>query len=164
MSRTIPLTQGQVAIVDDADHQWLSQHRWHVTVHPHTRYAIRHDRSDQPSAKLYMHRAILNPEPGMEVDHINSDGLDNRRCNLRLCRRKQNCANMQKRPNCSSRYKGVTWHRARRKWAAQIGHNYRHYYLGLFDHEEDAARAYDEAAKRFFGEFARLNNPPPIIS
>lgn len=91
-----------------------------------------------------------------EVDHINGDTLDNRRCNLRLCRRIQNARNVKKKSG-SSQYKGVTWLRWCERWMARITVNYRQIILGYFTDETKAAKAYDEAARKHFGEFAKTN-------
>lgn len=104
--------------------------------------------------KVRMHHLL----GGKGCDHKNLDRLDNRRENLRPATRCNQSANRRK-PNvpCTSAYKGVCWDKASRKWLAKIGHEHKHYTLGYFDGERDAAVAYDEAAKRLHGEFARLN-------
>jgi HNH endonuclease len=97
------------------------------------------------------------PDAG-EIDHINGDCLDNRRENLRKATRSQNMANQPKIGGTwSSHYKGVTWFKQRQKWRAQIKIEGRNHHLGLFINEDDAAKAYDEAAFQAFGEFAHLN-------
>jgi hypothetical protein len=96
------------------------------------------------------------------VDHWNRDTLDDRRSNLRICLRGQNNTNSRKRSRpagTSSRFKGVSWRKQKGRWVAKIRKNDSHYFLGYFDSEEDAARAYDAAARRIFGEFARTNFP-----
>lgn len=103
-----------------------------------------------------MHRIIVDAPAGMVVDHINHDALDNRRANLRVCTQSQNLGN-QIRKLGSSKYKGVSWHKAAQKWHARIQKNDAHVSLGLFDSETDAARAYDSAAREHFGEFALCN-------
>jgi len=161
VSRTIVLTQGQVAIVDDEDFEWLNRHKWTYLPSTHTGYAHRRVYQKREYIKdILMHRVILNAPPGMQTDHRNMNGLDNRRVNLRMCTNSQNHMNTRKRSNCVSIYKGVSWHKLAGKWRAQIKANNRRKHLGLFNSEEEAALAYDIAALKFFSEFARLNNPP----
>lgn len=157
MSRRIPLTQGRFAIVDDADFEWLNEWKWYAARRGRTYYAVRGIRIKGKRHGIQMHRVILQPPPGLEPDHINNDGLDNRRLNLRLCTRSQNKANSRKQPGCSSRYKGVSWNRRSRKWTAYITTNYRRRHLGCFDDEEQAAAAYNMAACDNFKEFAKPN-------
>lgn len=106
-----------------------------------------------------MHRLILGlPAHRPFVDHKDGDGLNNQRGNIRIATQSQNCMNMTARtPSASSRFRGVTWHARAQKWQAQIGCNHLRYYLGSYDTEESAARAYDAAAIVLFGEFSRLN-------
>jgi hypothetical protein len=108
-----------------------------------------------------MQNLIMPPPPGMIVDHINCDGLDNRKANLRICTQGDNMHNTRKytKPT-SSQYKGVYWKKADRRWAAQIGLGGARIALGLFRSEEAAAAAYNEAATEHYGEYARLNEIP----
>lgn len=155
----IPLTQNKYAIVDAID-LWKVQHcRWHIHKNHECSYAATNTkRANRSHTTLFMHRAILNVPPSLEVDHINGDGLDNRRQNIRLCTHSQNLQNQRSRFG-SSRSKGVSWHKINQRWRAVIHPNGRSVHLGMFDNELDAARAYDTAAKEYFGEFARLNFP-----
>lgn len=154
MSKNIALSQGKVALVDDTDHQWLSQWKWHYHC---MGYAARHIRCNGKRTTIAMHQMILNPPLGLEPDHINGNGLDNRRSNLRLCTRRQNNMNAKKQAGCSSIYKGVSWHKHSRQWRAQIRINSQQHHLGLFNDEREAAIVYDKAALEHFGEFAWLN-------
>jgi len=154
MPRRIPLTQGKFAIVDAADYAWLNQWKWY---YHKLGYAVRSVWEEHKKGLLYMHRVILNAPPDMQTDHRNMEGLDNRRCNLRLCTSSQNKMNKRKRAGCSSRYKGVCWFPRDHKWKGYIEVNGRTRNLGYFDDELDAARAYDVAARQHFREFARLN-------
>ncbi len=159
--RTIELTQGKVALVDDEDGLELQKYNWHVLIERKTVqfYAVRNIRIGPGKQTLQlMHRAILSAPIGMEVDHINDDGLDNRRQNLRLCTKAENQRNRRITVDCASRFKGVTINLSRTSpWKARITRDGRRKYLGCFASEEKAALAYNEAATRIFGEFARLN-------
>jgi len=154
----IPLTQGKVALVDEQDYERVVAMKWHAALGRGGWYAVHGIRHQGRTALLRMHRFVLNCQSGQEVDHINHDGLDNRRCNLRLCTRSQNVANSRKtKNNTSSRFKGVYWDTYYKRWRAQIGHNGQKHYLGSFDSEENAARTYNTKALELFGEFALLN-------
>jgi len=104
----------------------------------------------------------MQPPPGMMIDHINGNGLDDRRANMRTCTNQQNMRNLRKRRSGSSIYKGVYYDKRRRTWYARICHNGKNIHLGTFATEIEAARAYDRAARRLFGEFARLNFPDEV--
>ncbi len=159
-TRTIQLTQGQVAIVDAADYEWLSQYKWHAFCNQGGKwYAARGVRLSETSNTVYMHRAILGAPSDMEIDHINGEGLDNRRENLRLALIGQNRRNARKRKDNTSGYKGVYYDKERDKWCANIHFEHKAIFLGRFDTPKDAAYAYDAAAKELHGEFAQLNFP-----
>jgi hypothetical protein len=155
MPTRIPLTQGYVALVDDADAERVSQHRWYPAVHKakHTVYAW----TRINGIYTRMHHFIL--ETRQQTDHRDGDGLNNQRSNLRPATCAQNQQNKYN-PRGSSRFKGVSWHKAARKWRVCISANRKAYRFGLFDSELDAARAYNEAARVLHGEFARLNDVP----
>lgn len=155
--RTIPLTQGKVTIVDDRDFEWLNQWKWCATRTRNLWYAVRAGYSHQRRHTIYMHRLILNSPPNLESDHRNGDSLDNRRINLRVCTKARNQMNSHKRTGCSSKYKGVSWHSRNQKWRADIQINGKKCYLGTFANELEAAVIYNSAARKHFGEFARLN-------
>jgi len=155
--KTIELTRGLVAIVDDEDYERLSAWKWHaVTDYRGESYACRHAKKGEPGPRyVLMHRMICQTDK--DVDHRNGDGLDNRRENLRPATRSQNIANSRPSSSSKSGLKGVDWHRQRGKWRAQITVLGRHQYLGLFATALEAAAAYDRAAVEAFGEFARTN-------
>ena len=156
--KTIELTQGQVALVDDDDYEWLNQWKWCAHWQGLRWYAVRRAPTiDGKQYKIRMHRVVIDAQPGQQVDHKDRDGLNNRRDNLRLCTNSQNQANRGKQAGCSSKFKGVTWHKQTGKWQARIRVHRKGIYLGVFDDEVEAGRAYDDAAIEHFGEFARLN-------
>jgi len=150
--RFIPLTKGQVAIVDAEDYEWLSKYKWHAVKTGDKYYAYR----SRNKRSLSMHRMIMNEPKGMIVDHKDGNGLNNRRSNLRVCTTSQNHQN-RRRTFGSSRYKGVHWDKKSNKWAAAITDKGKYKFLGHFDDEVEAAKAYDKKASELFGEFAYLN-------
>lgn len=157
--RQIPLTQDQVAFVDDEDYETLTRHRWRAQYNSGAGsfYAGRNTSKDKK--KLYMHRVIMNAPLGVQVDHINGNTLDNRRANLRFASKSENGRNRGKQANNKSGYKGVSWGRRESKWYAYIQLNSKTKCLGYFDSILDAARAYDAAAIELHGAFAKLNFP-----
>jgi len=173
----IELTKGYYALIDKQDIDLINEHKWHIWSKGNNSYAITNinigNKSGQKfhKGRLYaprkirkvekMHRLIMKPPKGYEIDHINGDGLDNRRSNLRLCTRSENMMNRRKGPgNCTSQYKGVYKHDRpsyQRCFQSHIFVNKKLKILGYFYTEKEAALAYNEAAKKYFGEFARLN-------
>lgn len=162
--KTIPLTQGQVAMVDDEDYPELCQFRWYAAwdVRTRTYRAGRYERLPDGTYKnTSMHRQVMKALPDQQVDHINHDTLDNRRANLRFCTQGQNQANRRKDVDSTSPYKGVSWHRRNRKWIASIKGPGGRIHLGYHKSAIDAARAYDKAAVELWGEFAHTNGIEP---
>lgn len=156
--KEIQLTQGQVALVDDEDYEELSKYKWFAHKHRNTYYVHRNSSRKNPPRKLIsMHRIVMNAQPEQQVDHINGDGLDNRKENLRFCTNSQNQWNRHATYGTSI-YKGVSWSNPHNKWVAQIKHKGSVFYLGAFEDDISAARAYNEAAIKLFGEFAKLNS------
>lgn len=153
----IPLTRGQFAKVDPEDYIWLSQFRWHCSKQPHTSYAIRNAGEGAERKKVAMHREIMETPGHLVCDHINRNGLDNRKQNLRNCTKGENNLNQPAQRNSVSRYKGVYRRKNMKKWAACIKTKGKQKHLGYFEDEMEAAKAYDEAAKIYHGEFAKLN-------
>jgi len=158
--KTIPLTQGKVALVDDADYEWLSKHKWYAYKSRNNFYAARNVYKNGKWIRLiHMHRAILNLKPGdkRQCDHQKHNGLDNRRDMIRICTNTQNQYNQSPQKNCSSTFKGVTWEKNANKWRARIQVSGKDISLGYFHIEAEAAKAYDKAAIKHYGEFAWLN-------
>ena len=148
----VALTRGFVALVDPADAPKLAAWDWAAS---NRLYA----RRNRDNAYLYMHRAITDAPAGRQVDHINGNGLDNRKANLRLCTAAENCANARPMTGKASRFKGVDWHSQAGKWRAKIKSDRRTRHIGLFRSEAEAATAYDQEARALFGQFAKLNFP-----
>lgn len=151
--RMIKLTKGKFALVDDSDFERLSKYKWHM----HLGYALRASYSSGKKKHIRMHRDILNVPSGKYADHINRNGLDNRRCNLRICSIGENNRNKIKKSGTSSIFKGVSWNKKDEYWHAYIYKNYKRYFLGLFEKETNAAKVYNKKAKELFGKFALLN-------
>lgn len=148
--RFVPLTRGKFAKVDEDDFVDVSRWNWTYWCDRSGReYAIRGE-------SLFLHRYLTGVGSDEKIDHKNGDGLDNRRENLRIASSSENNRNRRKKSGAASRYKGVSEHYG--KWSATIWSG-RKMWLGRFDTEEEAARAYDEAARRLHGEFARVNFP-----
>ena len=159
MGKIIKLTKGHETIVDDKDYQMLiAMGSWYVACVGNNVYAVKQSsRINGLQRTLFMHKIILNPPEGFFTDHINLNGLDNRKCNLRICTRTENLRNQRKMKNASSKYKGVSWHKVNKKWQVQIGINEKLKPLGAFTDEILAAQAYDKAALKHFGDFAKPN-------
>ncbi len=149
-----PLKQKKVALVDDEDFEELSRYKWYVAGGWNTFYA-RRSASLQDKSVL-MHRLIMQTPEGMQTDHKNGDGLDNRRENLRVCTRSQNRMNSGRQANNTSGYKGVNLEKSVGKWRARIMVSGKHKSLGLFTTKEEAYAAYCVACVKFHGEFAVL--------
>jgi hypothetical protein len=167
--RRIKLTQGYFALIDPADYPRLSRYNWRLcrTKGKNTLYAERSIRlPDGKYSRILMHRQVLSHELRdtshesrvTVIDHINRNGLDNRRANLRLATVAQNAWNSKKRKSRSG-YKGVCYDKAKRRWRAAIVNHGRRIHLGYFEDKIEAAKAYDAAARKYCGQFARTNFP-----
>ena len=167
--RRIPLTQGQFAIVDPQDYHRLSRYKWRLcrTKGKNVLYAERSIRvTGGKYTRLLMHRQLIEAPDGYVIDHVNGCGLDNRRANLRLATVAQNAWNSKKRTSRSG-YKGVCFAKDKGLWRAVIVCYGRRIHLGYFRDKIDAAKAYDDAAKKYYKEFARPNFPgrkPSLLS
>lgn len=164
--KQIPLTKGQVALVDDEDYEELSKYKWNSlwVKSMGSFYAQRSIWKDEFGKRnnIYMTRQIMGViDPNIKVDHRDHCTLNNQRNNLRVCSDSQNLQNQKKKPDCSSKYKGIFLNRINGSWRSYIhipapGRSEK-LCLGSFESEIDAAKAYDEAAKKYFGQFALLN-------
>jgi hypothetical protein len=162
--KEIPLTLGQVALVDDADWPYLSQFKWHAVRGGKNFYALRNTQVHggvKGWRPVRMHRVIMGAIKGQKIDHRNGNGCDNQRGNLRLATGAQNMANQVTLcvRNTSGR-RGVSWDRARKRWQVAVSDHGRRIPLGRFKDLDEAARAYDAAALKLYGEFARPNFAP----
>ena len=156
--KRIPLTRGKFAIVDLDDFDNLNQYKWHLHKDRWNQYAGRMGRKGNKPCKYPMHRVITDAPDGFFVDHINHNGLDNRKANLRIATPQQNAWNKRRsKTRKSSKYKGVCWHKNRQIWEVCIRIDNKQKFLGSFDDEKEAAMAYDRAAKKHRGEYAFLN-------
>lgn len=160
----VSLTKGQVALIDDEDAERVLRHRWYVVRNEKGRryYAYRNARRKRGYRTVSMHRFILNAPPGAQVDHINRDGLDNRRSNLSLATASQNHWNSGRQINNKTGFKGVYWCKKDKRFRAVIKRYGAQRCVGGFSTAIEAARAYDAAARLLFGEFARLNFPNEV--
>lgn len=150
--KRIPMGDGRYALVDAADYEWLNQYQWHLCGGG---YAARCEKNK----RILMHREIMNPPKGMVVDHIDANRANNCRANLRVCTPGENQRNQRKQRGSASQYKGVGYLKNCKRCHAKLVFKGEPVWLGHFNSEPEAARAYDRKAVELFGEFARLNFP-----
>ena len=142
--KRIKLTQGRFALVDDEDFEWLNTWKWHASKGSSTYYAITALPYSNGGGHVKMHRMLLMyPRKPLMVDHINHDGLDNRKSNLRTCTNRENMSNL--RSSGSSQYTGVSWHKLEKTWCSHITAHGKQRHLGYFKTEHEASLAYKEA-------------------
>lgn len=151
---SIKLNKEKNTIVDKNDFKTFGRLSWFFS---DGGYAKRSVKKNGINIGISMHREIMDAPKGMKVDHINGNRLDNRKTNLRLCNNQQNVHNSKVNRVNKSGFKGVSWMKSRNKWRARIKIDMKEKHLGLFPSREEAARSYNESAKKYFGEFAYLN-------
>ncbi len=155
--KTIPLTRGMVAIVDDADYEFVNQWKWYALCCKNNFYAARSVQVSGRQKTLKMHRILAGAAEGQDVDHKDRCTLNNQRCNLRICNNSQNQANKGMLRNNTSGFKGVSFNKNTKRWRARLTYQGQHFALGYFDDKISAAQAYDVAAKKAFGDFSLTN-------
>ncbi|MBI5954393.1 MAG: HNH endonuclease [Chloroflexi bacterium] len=156
--KQIPLTQGKFALVDDNDFDFLSQWKWYAKKDGNNFYAVRNgSKKNTPREHIRMHKVVLNASDNVVVDHIDRDGLNNTRANLRICTKSKNTRNHKLYMTNTTGFIGVSFHK--KKFVSRLTVDRKTIHLGCFSTAEEAARAYDNAALKYFGEFASLNFP-----
>lgn len=157
--KTITLSRGYITKVDDEDYERFVKFKWHTEkARGNLRYAARCIWIGNKNTVVLLHRLIMDNPKGKSVDHVNGDGLDNRKNNLRICSHKENIRNSKLlRSNNKSGYRGVSWESGVKKWRADITVNYRLKFLGFYKTKELAAEVYNLAAKRYFKKYANIN-------
>jgi len=156
--RTISLTRGQFAIVDDEDFQELNKYKWFAIKNRNGDfYAVRKKKTEKGQKTIRMHRIIMNAPKYLLVDHRDHNTLDNRKNNLRICTNSENSMNQKIRNGCSSKYKGVCWFKPYKNWMGYITVNGKTIFLGYFEDEDKAARAYNVASRKYHGEHGLQN-------
>ena len=152
--KQIQLKSGETVLVDDEDFDNLSCFSWYKS----RKYAITNIRISKGVWKsVFMHRMIVDCKPGQYVDHVNNNGFDNRKSNLRICTQAENNRNKPAASKNASGFKGVSLYKKTGKWVAYIGTNGKNKNLGYFDTPEAAHEAYKQAAQQYHGNFARFN-------
>jgi len=154
--RKVSLTNGGVSLVDDQDFSKVSGYKW---------FRKRNDYNGEVAVttgrpREYLHRLVMEAPKGMNIDHINGNGLDNRRKNLRICTPAENSRNSKIYSNNTSGFKGLTWHKGSKRWIVRLTKNYKRIHIGYFTDVLEAAKAYNAAAIKHFGGFAKLNKIP----
>lgn len=161
--KEIPLTRGYVALVDDDDYERVSVYKWHVDsrgMRQNTVYATRALPAPDRKKSQQLHRLIMNAPADLDVDHIDGNGLNCQKSNMRLATAAQNSHNRKKNRNNTSGYKGVHWVESRKKWRSEIKIQNKKISLGNFSDVLDAAKAYQDAAIKYHGDFARFDVAP----
>lgn len=155
--KLIKLTKGKFAQVDDDDFEYLNKFKWcTLSGGGSCEYARRAHQSGNKQIAILMQNEIITNHKGFIVDHIDGNTLNNQKNNLRLTTQQKNCFNQKARIG-TSKFKGVNYEKNMNKWKSQIQAYGKKIYLGIYKTEIDAAKAYNEAAEKYHGEFARLN-------
>jgi hypothetical protein len=156
--KEIQLTQGKVAIVDDEMFEFLNQWKWFASNKNGKFYVVRNITvSKNKQNSIFMHRFIMKPEKGFVIDHLDGNGLNNQKNNLRICTNSENLRNRKKNVNNKSGYKGVSLDKNLNKFRCKLYVNGQNIHIGMFIDPIDAAKAYNDAALKYHGEFAKLN-------
>lgn len=156
--KEIQLTQGKVALVDDDMYDYLMQWKWFANNIKGYFYAGRNITSSKcKQSRISMHRLIMKPDKGMIIDHLDGDALNNQKNNLRICNHSENMRNRKLGKNNTSGYKGVSYQKRDNNWRSYIKFNNKTINIGTYTNPIDAARAYNEAAIKYHGKFAKLN-------
>lgn len=153
--KKLKLSNGMYSLLDDQDYLWASEYRWMGRPY-HSGWRVCREES-RTGKTIYLHREITKAPTGLEVDHVDGNGLNNTRTNLRVCTHSENGKNRRVNQNSKSGYKGVVWREHAGKWQANITVDKKRIYLGYHDTPEQAAQAYDLASKQYHGDFAHLN-------
>ncbi len=156
--KKISLSQGKNAIVDDEDFDYLNQWKWYAREDYQAFYASRNLRMGNGKRKtISIHNILMGKKRGKVIDHINNNGLDNRKENLRFCTNRENTWNQRKKYGQSSRFKGVSWSSLKKLWIVQITLNGKVIKLAECKNERKAGKIYDTYATKMFGKFALIN-------
>lgn len=153
----VTLTRGYEAVIDRRDISLVDGRNWSVLISGRrkAKYACRVVVTDVGQKMILLHRVIIGAQQGQEVDHIDGDGLNNQRSNLRICTRSENTRNTGRRADNKSGFKGVFFETRAGRWRSEIRTNGKARYLGYFDSPEEAHQAYVAAAAEDHGSFAR---------
>ena len=153
----VTLTKGYVAVIDAADVPLVEGFNWCADVRPSAVYAARGKMKNGRMKIIRLHRVLMGDPDGLEIDHVDGNGLNNTRANLRTAIHSENLRNQNVRINNASGFKGVSWDKSRCKWQAHIGLDFKRISLGRFETKEEAAAAYAKASAAMHGEFGRAS-------